>query len=77
MDLSFINLPESKPELLAVLNMAFKAGQKSMGAELREPISSQWSDETDVFSPTAVPVKKYQFKHWLSRLAKQWSNAEE
>jgi hypothetical protein len=72
MDLSFINLPTSKPELLAIMNMAYKAGQESMGAKLTE--HTKWTGESDM---TYTPVKRYKFKQWITKLANQWSNAEE
>lgn len=75
MDLSFINLPSSHDELLAVLNIAFKAGQKSMGAQLEQ--RTKWTGESDMTYNTAKPVKRYKFRHWVSNLANQWSNAEE
>lgn len=72
MDLSFINLPESKPELLAIMNMAYKAGQESMGAKVTEHI--KWTGEADMVYHKAAPVKRYKFKQWLFRLANQWED---
>lgn len=72
MDLSFINLPASQEELLAVLNMAFKAGQNSMGAELEQ--RTKWTGESDMTYNMAKPIKRYKFKHWVNRLATQWED---
>jgi hypothetical protein len=59
MDLSFINVPTSKDELLAVLNIAYEAGQKSVG--------------TNGLIAPKIFVKS-NFKEWLSRLAQQWED---
>jgi hypothetical protein len=72
MDLSFINLPASQEELLAVLRMAYQAGQNSVGAVIKE--HTKWTGDYDTTIKFPVTVKKYKFKHWLTRLATQWED---
>lgn len=69
MDLSFINVPTTQAELLELLNIAYKAGQESIGTY----ITCGDEDEPCI----AAKSTKYDFKGWLTRLTTQWSNAEE
>lgn len=69
MDLSFINVPTSQDELLGLLNIAYKAGQESIGTY----VTSNDVDDSAIAGKTT----KYDFKGWLTRLTTQWSNAEE
>lgn len=70
MDLSFINVPTTHPELLGLLRIAYHAGQNSVDAKIK-------TEHGDIIIAVATPIKKYTFTAWLSRLAQQWSNAEE
>jgi hypothetical protein len=68
MDLSFINLPASQDELLGLLQVAYKAGQDSMG-----------NVDTGILPEFGISISvkttpKYNFKGWLSRLANQWED---
>jgi hypothetical protein len=74
MDLSFINLPASKSELLELLKVAYKAGQQSIDVPMRNQIVEHVHTGTKAL---IKPQPKYNFKGWLTRLAIQWSNAEE
>jgi len=59
MDLSFINVPKSQDELLAILNIAYEAGQQSVTTN-------------GLIAPKTFV--KSNFKEWLSQLAQQWED---
>lgn len=70
MDLSFINLPKSKSELLGLLKIAYDAGYNTR---------SQWDNmgkQTIAIGSKDTPPQGT-FNQWLNRLANQWSNTEE
>jgi len=71
MDLSFINLPKSKPELLELLKIAYKAGQQSIDVPLRNQIVEHVHTGTKAL---IEPQPKYNFKGWLTKMAQHWED---
>lgn len=70
MDLSFINVPTSQDELLGLLQVAYKAGQDSIGTKFPGYVEA-------CGNVPVIKTKKYSkanFKQWLSRLATQWED---
>jgi hypothetical protein len=74
MDLSFVNVPTSKPELLELLKIAYKAGQNSIDV----PMRNQIVEHVHTGSKALIkPEEKITFDGWLTALNDQWSYAQD